>query len=83
MLDRDLKQRRARALVSLDELFAMRLSKTASKGQQTAWARHEGDKFRLEWTYFMRLRSRWLNNYIVMSLWDSNRAEEPAQAARN
>ena len=34
------------ALIALDDSFSLRLSKATTKGQQTAWARHEGDKFR-------------------------------------
>ena len=58
------------ALIALDDAFSLRLSKAATKSQQTAWARHEGDKFRSLWSYFLRLckRSRWSNNFVVLSL---------------
>ena len=51
--------------VSLDDSFSLRLSKGTTKGQQGPWTRHEDDEFRLVW-------SRWVNNYIVMSLSDSD-----------
>ena len=81
------------ALIALDDSFPLRLSKATSKGQQTAWARHEGDKFRSMWSYFLRLckRSRWSNNLVLLSLktqyFEKHRADTPAtetqQAAVN
>ena len=58
------------ALIALDDSFPLRLSKATSKGQQTAWARHEGDKFRSMWSCFLRLckRSRWSNDLVLLSL---------------
>ena len=44
-----------KALVILDETYNFQLSKTPVRGQQTAWARHEGDKSRIVWSYFLRL----------------------------
>ena len=42
----------------------MRLSKTNVAGVQKQWARHGGDKFRVAWSYLMKLCkcSRWSNN---------------------
>ena len=81
------------ALIALDDSFSLRLSKATTKGQQTAWARHEGDKFRSMWSYFLRLckRSRWSNNLVLLSLktqyFEKHRADTPAtetqQAAVN
>ena len=59
-----------KALIDLDNAFAMRLSKATTKAAQGAWARYESDKFRALWSYFLRLckRSRWSKDLAVLSL---------------
>ena len=52
---KDIPVTTTKALVLLDEAYNFRLSKSPAKGKQNAWARHEGDKFRIVWSYFLRL----------------------------
>ena len=67
---KDIPVTTTKAFVLLDEQYNCKLSRSPAKGQQNAWARHEGDTFRLVWSYFLRLckRSRWSNNFVVLNL---------------